>query len=309
MLTVLISLLVVVAGLDVIGVAVFEPKADPPLVVDRNGVLTVAITIERVQPIARRDPEILNPRRSVDLFQLAPGAPRHVGRNPSALAGQIQLVCRPVCEGLDHCARVTRHVTRVKMAAGSCLARARDGGAVRLRGSRQSPPERPGAQPKALVSVAPRRDPNPDRGEARRRGLTRIGPPGALEPELPDSTRRVPTRTDQRSPQGCDSVGLPMARGRTKRRRALQTASDKRSAPLRSPCSGQRPGQTQQRSLGPPTRRDVSRGVRHLSRSHPTEILSNCGCLPLREPRASPLEPARRTARRGVVHGQSPRQP
>ena len=42
----------VVADLDVKGVAILEPKADPPLIVDRYRVLTFAVTLQSVQAVA-----------------------------------------------------------------------------------------------------------------------------------------------------------------------------------------------------------------------------------------------------------------
>src|SRR5450759_1164758 len=50
---------VVVRDLDVIGIAVDEPKADTPLVVDGDRVLPFAITLQLVQPIAGRHPEVV----------------------------------------------------------------------------------------------------------------------------------------------------------------------------------------------------------------------------------------------------------
>jgi hypothetical protein len=49
---------VIVRHFDIVGIAVGEPEADPPLVVDGDGVLSLAVCAEPVKPVARRNPEI-----------------------------------------------------------------------------------------------------------------------------------------------------------------------------------------------------------------------------------------------------------
>ena len=46
--------LVIVADFDVVCVAVDEPKADTPLIVHGDGVLALAVSLERMEAIARR---------------------------------------------------------------------------------------------------------------------------------------------------------------------------------------------------------------------------------------------------------------
>jgi hypothetical protein len=50
----------VVADLDVVGVAVLEAETDSPLVVDGDRVLADSIALERMEPVTWRDPEELN---------------------------------------------------------------------------------------------------------------------------------------------------------------------------------------------------------------------------------------------------------
>jgi len=45
----------IVHDLDVVGLTVFPPEADPPLVVDANAVLTRAISVKLLQTIAGED--------------------------------------------------------------------------------------------------------------------------------------------------------------------------------------------------------------------------------------------------------------
>jgi hypothetical protein len=106
-------LLVVVTELNVVGVAIREPKADAPLIVDRNGVLPRAIALEGMQAVAGRHLEIGDLKRGVDGFEFAEGAPRDVGGHLLGPPGAEELLGLAVGEGLDHARNVTRHVTRV----------------------------------------------------------------------------------------------------------------------------------------------------------------------------------------------------
>src|SRR5439155_12128267 len=51
---------VIVDNLDIVRVSVLPPKADAPLVVDANTVLTLSITAQRFEPIAGLDAQVLN---------------------------------------------------------------------------------------------------------------------------------------------------------------------------------------------------------------------------------------------------------
>ena len=61
----------VVNDLNPFWTSVAPPKADSPLIVDSDTVLPRTITAQTLKPIARRDPEILQTTRSVNLTQLA----------------------------------------------------------------------------------------------------------------------------------------------------------------------------------------------------------------------------------------------
>lgn len=84
-----LSPLVVIAELDIVDITVFEPEADTPLVVDRDRVLPLAVAFKRVQPVARWDPEILDPCGRIDLLELAHGPLRHIRWHAARLAGQV----------------------------------------------------------------------------------------------------------------------------------------------------------------------------------------------------------------------------
>ena len=61
----------IVADLDLEGITIDEAKANAPLVVDGNSVLSLPVLLESVQPIARGDPEIVETGRQVHVLQLA----------------------------------------------------------------------------------------------------------------------------------------------------------------------------------------------------------------------------------------------
>ena len=63
--------LVIVAELDIMRIAIFEAKADAPLIVNGNRMLARSIVLERVQPIPRRDAQIGKLRCHIDRFQLS----------------------------------------------------------------------------------------------------------------------------------------------------------------------------------------------------------------------------------------------
>jgi len=93
---------VVVAELDVVRMTVDETEADAPLVIDRNGVLPDAVSLERMEPISRRHAQVRDLERRVDGFELPERAPRHIGGHLLGLAGSEQLLGLPVSKGLDH---------------------------------------------------------------------------------------------------------------------------------------------------------------------------------------------------------------
>ena len=95
----------------------FPTKADAPLVVDRNRVLALAVPLQFVESITRRDPQVVEMGGQVDVLELAHRAPGDIGRKPFRLACNVQLLGLPIGERLDHSATVMCHVTRVKRLA------------------------------------------------------------------------------------------------------------------------------------------------------------------------------------------------
>lgn len=61
----------VVNDLNPFWTSVAPPEADTPLIVDSDTVLARAITAQTLEPVARRNPKILQTTRGVNLPQLA----------------------------------------------------------------------------------------------------------------------------------------------------------------------------------------------------------------------------------------------
>ena len=63
-------------------VCAFEAERDPILIIHANGVQPSQVTDERVQPVAGRHFEILEPRHGVDLIEFETHAWPELARNP-----------------------------------------------------------------------------------------------------------------------------------------------------------------------------------------------------------------------------------
>jgi len=57
----------IVSDLDVVSVAFSPPKAHPPLIVDPDAVLSLAILRELLEPVAWRNPQILERLRGIEV--------------------------------------------------------------------------------------------------------------------------------------------------------------------------------------------------------------------------------------------------
>lgn len=93
---------VVIADFNIVCVAIFKDEADPPLVVDRDGVLYLSVALERVQPILRGRSQVIKPRSEINVLELASCAFRNVRREPFGFTSLIKLFRAPIGERLDH---------------------------------------------------------------------------------------------------------------------------------------------------------------------------------------------------------------
>lgn len=79
------SELMVVAELDVVCLAIYESEADPPLIIHGNRMLPSSISGKRMKPITRRNSQIVEARREIDILQLSSRPLRHIRRDPLPL--------------------------------------------------------------------------------------------------------------------------------------------------------------------------------------------------------------------------------
>ncbi len=94
--------MMVVDDLDLVGVT-FEPnEANPPLVVDPNGILTRTVTLQLFQPIPRNTPKLVKCSDSMKRGELLQCAALHIaGNSPRGAPGEK--LCRlSRGEAFDH---------------------------------------------------------------------------------------------------------------------------------------------------------------------------------------------------------------
>ena len=73
--------------------------------------LSLSVSPELVQAIARRNLKVIKVRCQVDVLKFPRRPSCDVGREPFRPTGRVQFLGVPVCEGLDHTSRITCHVT------------------------------------------------------------------------------------------------------------------------------------------------------------------------------------------------------
>jgi hypothetical protein len=93
----------VIADFDIFGLSISPMEADAPLVVDPDRVLTAPVAGERLQPIARRGPQILQTLSPVDKTQLLQRRSLDVGREPAGTPTGPYSLGLAISETPDHC--------------------------------------------------------------------------------------------------------------------------------------------------------------------------------------------------------------
>jgi hypothetical protein len=93
---------VVIHDFDVVGVTTSPSEADPPLVVDPDAVLALPITPQQLQPVARWDPQVVQPVSSVQHPELPQGHSLYVNPEASGRVSREQPLGVPIAEALDH---------------------------------------------------------------------------------------------------------------------------------------------------------------------------------------------------------------
>jgi len=92
----------VVTKLYVVRIAVFEPEADPPLVVHGDRILPGAVALQGMESIAGWYAKVREVGGRVDSLQLAKCSASDVPGYPPGTAGPEKLFGCSVGEGLDH---------------------------------------------------------------------------------------------------------------------------------------------------------------------------------------------------------------
>ncbi len=103
----------VIHNLYIVGIAVFPNKADPPLAIDTNTVLSLPATRELFQMIGGWHAQILQIYRRLKHFQLSTGTPYNItGKIPGMKIIKQPLRC-PALERFDHEIILTLFVNNV----------------------------------------------------------------------------------------------------------------------------------------------------------------------------------------------------
>lgn len=108
------SFLVVVSYLDVCGTCGCPGEADAPLVVDADAVLPLAVAVQLLEAVARRNPKVVDVFGGVEDQELAVSNSLKVGAERAdvrAMPDELGLLAR---ERLDHSITITRRVTNCK---------------------------------------------------------------------------------------------------------------------------------------------------------------------------------------------------
>jgi hypothetical protein len=94
---------VVINNFDLVGVSIAPHETDPPLIVNANAVLTLSISVQRLQPVARRSGQVAQLRCAIELPQFSTS---HAFNCPKAPAGHplMQSAGLRTTERLDHLA-------------------------------------------------------------------------------------------------------------------------------------------------------------------------------------------------------------
>ena len=92
----------IVDDLDVPGFAVAPHKTDPPLVVNANAALTLAVAVPSLQTIAGRHTQIVELLRRVDRHKLRAGAPLNLRRQIADGVTSKDRCCAFFAKASDH---------------------------------------------------------------------------------------------------------------------------------------------------------------------------------------------------------------
>lgn len=101
----------VVNDFDVVGIATAPAKADTPLIIDPNTVLTLSIAFQLLEVIARRRPQVVQLNRRIHMAQLPEHDAPKVGRETTHWFARPEALRIAIGKVANHAGIVTRAVT------------------------------------------------------------------------------------------------------------------------------------------------------------------------------------------------------
>jgi hypothetical protein len=104
---------VIIRDFYIVGIAIEKTKANAPLVVDGDRKLSLPIPFELMKAISRRDLQVIQASRQIDILELPDRPTSNVRRKSLRPAEDIKLLRGSIGERLDHRYNVYRHVTLV----------------------------------------------------------------------------------------------------------------------------------------------------------------------------------------------------
>jgi hypothetical protein len=94
--------LMVIYDLHVFNAAISPKETDAVFVIDADGVLAFAVALERLQPVARGNPEIAEFLCNVELLEFAESDPLDVRRQVRRLVAVVDFFGSLAAEGKNH---------------------------------------------------------------------------------------------------------------------------------------------------------------------------------------------------------------
>ena len=94
--------LVVICNFYIICIGINEPKTNTPLIVYGNGILSFSISLQFVEPVAGRNPQIIQAGRQIKVFQFSHSPLPYLRRKTIRFACIVQFLRVPVGKRLDH---------------------------------------------------------------------------------------------------------------------------------------------------------------------------------------------------------------
>ena len=82
----------IIRDLDVVSVAVDESETNAPLVIDRYRILSLSIALEFMQPVAGRNPQIIQGRGMINIFEFSNRPSNDVRRKALRSAYHVQFL-------------------------------------------------------------------------------------------------------------------------------------------------------------------------------------------------------------------------